>query len=104
MPPDHAVLVFSEPLRASLKKMGQPQPDQQFLKNALKKAGFEDIYTRKAKEPVGPWPKDQRLKRVGAVSLLNAETGFESYGMALLTRILGMDHKRHWASVSVQFK
>jgi hypothetical protein len=93
MPPDHAVLVFSEPLRASLKKMGQPQPDQ-----------FEDIYTRKAKEPVGPWPKDQRLKRVGAVSLLNAETGFESYGMALFTRILGMDHKRHWASVSVQFK
>lgn len=43
-----------------------------------------------SKERFGPWPKDPRLKSIGAMNLLNGETGFESYGMAAFTRILGM--------------
>jgi hypothetical protein len=59
---------------------------------------------------VGPWPKDTRLKNIGALVLLNCQTGglnpaslsadwklmgwsegFHAYGMAAFTRILGMD-------------
>jgi hypothetical protein len=71
--------------------MGRPWPDLAFLKNLLENAGFEGVTTSVAKEPMGPWAKDPRLKRVGSMSLLNGETAFESYGMALFTRILGMD-------------
>ncbi|KAI5819281.1 hypothetical protein BZA77DRAFT_350881 [Pyronema omphalodes] len=70
--------------------MGRPVPDLEFLKNQLEKAGFEDVQIMNAKEPCGPWPKDSRLKKVGAMSLLNAENGCESHGMAVFTRILGM--------------
>jgi hypothetical protein len=31
------------------------------------------------KEPLGPWPKDLRLKVVGAMNLFHADTGCESY-------------------------
>jgi hypothetical protein len=71
--------------------MGRPHPTHEFLKNILEKAGFEDVQMLTAKEPYGPWPKDPVLKKVGAMNLLNGETGFESYGMAAFTRILGMD-------------
>jgi hypothetical protein len=70
--------------------MGRPHPTPEFLKNVLETAGFEDVQMHASKEPFGPWPKDPRLKRIGAMNLLNGETGFESYGMAAFTRILGM--------------
>lgn len=91
MKPDHGIKVFTDNLRAAMIKMGRPWPDLAFLKNLLENAGFEGVTTCQAKELVGPWAKDPRLKRIGALTLLNAETVFESYGMAVFTRILGMD-------------
>lgn len=91
MKPDHGIKVFTEHMRDAMRKMGRPWPDLAFLKNLLENAGFEGVTAAVAKEPMGPWAKDPRLKRVGSMSLLNGETAFESYGMALFTRILGMD-------------
>ncbi|KAI5819280.1 S-adenosyl-L-methionine-dependent methyltransferase [Pyronema omphalodes] len=91
MAPDHGVKIFLDKLREALQAMGRPQPNLQFLKTQLENAGFEDIHVVSAKEPCGPWPKDPRMKRLGAMNLLNAETGFESYGMAVFTRVLGME-------------
>ncbi|KAF8532651.1 hypothetical protein BDD12DRAFT_765176, partial [Trichophaea hybrida] len=53
-------------------------------------AGFVDIQLVHFKQPLGPWAKDMYMKRVGAITMLMAETGFEAYGMAAMTRILGM--------------
>jgi hypothetical protein len=91
MKPDHGGVVFLEHLREALEKMGRPHPTHEFLKNQLEKAGFEDVQMLSVKEPFGPWPKDPRMKKIGAMSLLNGETGFESYGMAAFTRVLEMD-------------
>jgi hypothetical protein len=77
-----------------LVKMGRPPPDLDFLQHLLKSAVFEDVQALKAKEPVGPQPKDPRLKRVGAMVLLHSETFFDSYGMAAFTRVLGMDAEK----------
>jgi hypothetical protein len=43
------------------------------------------------KVPLGPWPRDPRLKAVGAMNLLSGQTSYHAYGMAVFTRILGMD-------------
>jgi hypothetical protein len=59
------------------------------MKALLQDVGFVDVEVMTAKEPLGPWPKDERLKRVGAMGLLHHETVFESYGMAAFTRVLG---------------
>ena len=43
------------------------------------------------KLPLGTWPADKKQKDIGAFSLLTTEHGFESFGMAFFTRILGME-------------
>lgn len=93
MKPDNPAKIYIDQLRASMIKMGRPPPDLKFLKNLLEKAGFENVKAMQVKEPVGPWPKDPRLKTIGAMVLLHGDSAFESYGMALFTRILGMDAK-----------
>ncbi|KAJ5264690.1 hypothetical protein N7505_007483 [Penicillium chrysogenum] len=35
------------------------------MRNAIKKAGFADVYEEKYKIPLGPWPKDPLLKEAG---------------------------------------
>jgi len=40
---------------------------------------------------LGTWAADKKQKDMGAFTLLTTEHGFESFGMALFTRILGME-------------
>ncbi|KAI5782268.1 S-adenosyl-L-methionine-dependent methyltransferase [Pyronema domesticum] len=94
MKPDHSVVIFGHHLRDALTKIGRPQPDHQFMANVLIQAGYEDVKMLSAKEPIEPWPKDPQLKKVGAMNLLNAETGYESHGMAVFTRVLAMDSEK----------
>ncbi|KAI5811885.1 S-adenosyl-L-methionine-dependent methyltransferase [Pyronema omphalodes] len=91
MKADNGAKVHLQYLRESMLKMGRPAPTLESMKMLLENAGFEDIHALEAKEPIGPWPKDPRQKRIGAMSLLNFEGGFESYGMAAFTRVLGME-------------
>lgn len=42
------------------------------------------------KLPLNTWPADKAQKELGAYFLLTAQTGFEAFGLALLTRQLGM--------------
>ncbi|KAI5811870.1 S-adenosyl-L-methionine-dependent methyltransferase [Pyronema omphalodes] len=91
MKSDNAAKIYNDYLRESMIKMGRPPPELASMKTLLENAGFEDVHISEAKEPIGPWPKDSRQKKIGAMSLLNCETGFESYGMAAFTRVLGME-------------
>jgi hypothetical protein len=45
---------------------------------------------------VGTWPKDPKLKEIGAYQLVQMLDGVESYTMALLVRVLG------WSPEEVQ--
>lgn len=65
--------------------------DISLLEERLKNGGFEGIESVVHKTPFGPWAKDKRLQKAGMFALLHAETGFHSYGLAALTRILGLD-------------
>jgi hypothetical protein len=91
MADDNPVKVFTDTLRKSLIKMGCSPPDMDFMKNLLVKRGIEDIQTITAKEPIGPWARELRLKKVGVMVLLHTESLFESYDMAAFSRILDMD-------------
>ncbi|KAI5855487.1 S-adenosyl-L-methionine-dependent methyltransferase [Tricharina praecox] len=55
----------------------------------LERAGFVDIEVAQYKHPLAPWPKDKRLKQIGAMNLIAGVTGYHAYGMALFTRVLG---------------
>jgi hypothetical protein len=71
-------------------QIGRPPPTGELLRQRLEKAGFVNVVVKNIKEPLGPWPKDKRLKTIGAMCLLNGETGIEAFGLAPLTRVLGM--------------
>lgn len=95
--------------RRAMEKLHRPFPVAATLKKYLKDAGFVDIVCFDIKQPLGPWPKDKRMKRVGAMAMLMCETGrshflrqdwvnsecagLEAYGMAALTRVLEMEHE-----------
>ncbi|KAF8243752.1 S-adenosyl-L-methionine-dependent methyltransferase [Wilcoxina mikolae CBS 423.85] len=73
----------------AMEQIGRPPPTGELLRRRLEKAGFVDVMVKNIKEPLGPWPKDKRLKTIGAMCLLNGETGIEAFGLAPLTRVLG---------------
>ncbi|KUJ20795.1 S-adenosyl-L-methionine-dependent methyltransferase [Mollisia scopiformis] len=53
----------------------------------LEEAGFEDASLMNRVVPVGSWPKNKALKRIGAVFRLQfLESGLEAYSSALFTR------------------
>jgi hypothetical protein len=56
-------------------------------------AGFVDYHEFQNKLPYGPWPADKKLKLIGRWYLSSMESAFEAYGLALFTRVLGMDSR-----------
>ncbi|KAL1993936.1 hypothetical protein VTN49DRAFT_2605 [Thermomyces lanuginosus] len=67
------------------------------LEQWFKDAGFVNIQVEKFVIPYGVWPKDARLKKVGAWAQIQAEaSGYESVAMAVLTRF------ENWKKEEVQ--
>ncbi|QKX54523.1 uncharacterized protein TRUGW13939_01610 [Talaromyces rugulosus] len=59
------------------------------LKPWMIEAGFEDVHVKVHKIPWGPWAKDPRLKEIGRYQYVNAIQSVDSYGLALMTRLMG---------------
>lgn len=60
------------------------------------RAGFEDVMEYRFKCPIGPWPRDQRLKEIGLYNRLNWEEGIEGWTLMLLTKVLGVSIFLPW--------
>lgn len=54
-------------------------------------AGFTNVTERLERIPSSPWPKDKKLKELGYYHMHNLLDAMDSYGLAPLTRILGME-------------
>jgi len=61
------------------------------LSEMLPNAGFINYQEIVLKLPVGPWPRNKKLKELGAYVQLMMESGFEAYSLALFTHSLRMD-------------
>jgi len=59
----------------------------------MRDAGFADVVETKIKWPFGVWPKEKRYKELGLWGKAILEPGLEAYGLALMTRVLGMSDK-----------
>jgi SAM-dependent methyltransferase len=70
-------------------KMGTVMDAPLRWKQQLEEAGFVDITQTVFVIPQGPWPKDKRLKKVGAFEHHSLMLGFEAYLMRGYTAILG---------------
>ncbi|KAI5817857.1 S-adenosyl-L-methionine-dependent methyltransferase [Pyronema omphalodes] len=94
MKDDNPIKVFLDNLAKAMEKSGRPPAaNGEQMKKDLEKAGFVDVQIHIARQPLGPWPKEPRLKQIGAMMLLSSETMFSAYGMVPFTRILGMSEE-----------
>lgn len=86
--PDSNIHKWMQHYCEACKLMGIPDPCTH-LEKWVKEVGFEEVTVRKYKTPWGPWAKDKKLREIGRFMMLNCETAFEAYGLALLTRYCG---------------
>jgi hypothetical protein len=59
-----------------------------YLKQWMENAGFVDVEEHILKLPVGPWPREPRLKQVGLFEMVNMTEGIQGLTIMLLTRCL----------------
>lgn len=55
----------------------------------MRDAGFINITRRNFKLPIGPWPKDERLKEAGRLGLANIVYGVQGLSVKNFTSLLG---------------
>jgi hypothetical protein len=69
---------------------GADASSPRYLKQWMQDAGFVDVEEHILKLPVGPWPRNPRLKEVGAFESVNMTEGIQGLTIMLLTRCLNM--------------
>jgi SAM-dependent methyltransferase len=73
--------------------IGSSAEAPRFYKERMERAGFVDVVESIFKVPTNPWPKDKRLKMIGAFELTNASEGLEAFMVRGYTTVLGGDRK-----------
>lgn len=84
----YATLVFE-----GAQKMGSPQIHASEMAELMQDVGFVDVRHIKYRLPIGTWPKDKKQKMLGKWGRMVMEPSVEAYGLAIFTRVLGMDEK-----------
>ncbi|KAK7545523.1 S-adenosyl-L-methionine-dependent methyltransferase [Phyllosticta citricarpa] len=80
---------FVENLKKGCQVMGKELVPGPRLEGWFKDAGFQNIAVKTYKVPLGPWAKDERLKKIGMFNLLQAVEGIEAFTMRVFTKCLG---------------
>jgi hypothetical protein len=60
----------------------------QYLKGWMEEEGFVDVKRHILKLPVGHWPKDPRLKKVGLFEGVNIQEGIDALSLRLFSGAL----------------
>ncbi|KAL2219226.1 S-adenosyl-L-methionine-dependent methyltransferase [Thermoascus aurantiacus ATCC 26904] len=87
--PDNNVANMLRLLGEACDKVGQTTRPLHVLMDSLEKVGFRNIEKKMFKVPVGTWPKDQRLKEIGAFMAMDLIDGVEAWTLVPFTEILG---------------
>ncbi|OAX77124.1 hypothetical protein ACJ72_08581 [Emergomyces africanus] len=86
---EHAIYKNEALVISGTRKHGREPCPGPKLKGWMKDAGFVNITERIVPLPLGTWPKDPKLKEMGAWNLLQFMEGVEGWSIAALTRYHG---------------
>ncbi|KAH0563070.1 hypothetical protein GP486_002364 [Trichoglossum hirsutum] len=90
--PDSPLTKYCEKLGEGYSKAGiLLRIDFPAMKAAMQEVGFVDISARELKLPIGPWPRDQKLREAGEASLVAMLDGLYGLSVACFTRFLGWE-------------
>jgi hypothetical protein len=82
---------YLDHLREGSEKRGQRMDIAHELKNMAEQAGFEDVVEKVYMFPLGPWPKDEKLREIGQWVALHNADAVDAFGLRLYTQDLGWD-------------
>lgn len=88
---DSALLRARDMFYEMADKMGTSIDAPLKFKEQLEAAGFVDVVENRIKMPQGPWPKDSKLKKIGAYENYSLASGAEAYLMRGYTSVMGGD-------------
>ncbi|KAF8859227.1 S-adenosyl-L-methionine-dependent methyltransferase [Acephala macrosclerotiorum] len=89
VPKDSAFRKFSDSLKSSCEKFGTPVDDPMRWKGWFEERGFEDVTQQIIKLPCNTWPKDKRMKLLGAWEMENLLSNLEGMVMRFFQKALG---------------
>lgn len=69
--------------------MGAPLDSCLRFAEYLRDAGFVDVVEHIFKMPSSPWPKDKRLKKIGALEMTNLVEGASAFGLRVFSHTYG---------------
>jgi SAM-dependent methyltransferase len=94
IPPGHIFYESSARYIEAGEKMGKTFQILDHQKEYIDRAGLINTVEKRYKMPLGPWPKDEKLKEIGRWHLLEAYQGVEGWTLALFTRVLGWSYEQ----------
>jgi SAM-dependent methyltransferase len=62
--------------------------------NMLREAGFDQVTEHIFKIPSSPWPKDPRLKKIGALEMTNVIAGSSAFALRLFEKTFGWSREQ----------
>ena len=89
--PETSMWRYYELINEAAEKFGRPLTPKHPFRQIVAEAGFANLQEKVFKLPLGTWPADPKQKELGRWFQLVGESGFEAHGLALLTRVLGME-------------
>ncbi|CAZ85279.1 unnamed protein product [Tuber melanosporum] len=89
--PDNAVSRYWGVVSEAASSTGRTFLVASTIEERIKAAGFVDVTVKKEMWPLGPWPKDERLKEIGRLGRTGMRSAVHAFASALLTRVLGWD-------------
>ncbi|TID06960.1 putative methyltransferase tdiE [Colletotrichum higginsianum] len=85
---EHATRKWNMTLLDGIVKMGRESRTGPKLEGWVRDAGFENMFHKKMKLPIGPWPKNQYHKDLGWMNLSQLLQGLEGFTMRVFTGVL----------------
>ncbi|KAL2006802.1 hypothetical protein VTN00DRAFT_9470 [Thermoascus crustaceus] len=87
--PDNNVALMLQFLCEACDKVGRTLNPAPNFERLVAEAGFKNIEKKMFKLPLGAWPKDPRLKEIGAFMALDFIEGVEAFTLVPFTDVLG---------------
>ncbi|KAH0427968.1 hypothetical protein CcaCcLH18_09327 [Colletotrichum camelliae] len=85
----HATWTWNQAFASACRNMGRDPSPAAKIEGYVKEVGFNSVYARQYKCPIGPWPRDPYYKDLGMMNLAITLEGLEAFTLKLFCDILG---------------
>lgn len=86
---DNAMVRMMDGLMQACERIGRTMDPAPEMERWVREAGFVNVSVQKFRLPIGRWPRDPRLKEIGALMGVNFCEGVEAFTAVLFRDVLG---------------